>query len=382
MCAPRAQNGPIALGVYFYDHGLCAPGDEIAVQAWRAKTGRLPAVWAIYQSWTGWNQFPVKQAQLARALDASLLVTWEPCNSASSDASSDANWSCAAIVGGAHDAYIRSYARAAKSSGAPVVIRLAHEMNGDWYPWGTAYTSSFGRNNGNQPSDFVNMWRHVVGLFRAEGATNVGWGWSPNVFCVNGFNSPARQTSDLRALYPGDEWVDWIGISVYNDGARRPWRSCSQLLDGAYRVLTGLSDRPLMIAELGVTEEGAPRGTSKAQWIESPLMTEIPRRYPRVRLVNYFFRDKRGEGESNFRFDSSPDALGAFRRAAASPLYNADMTSTLRTIAAQNTPPVRVIAPAQVRPREERPTPEMSGNQGVLRNGNNTARAPRLRVER
>ncbi len=371
----RAQ-APIALGVYFYDRGLCAPGDETAVQAWRAKTGRLPAVWAIYQSCTGWNQFPIGQAQRARALGTVLMVTWEPWKGQADDP----NWSCTAVTSGAYDSYIRSYARAVKSCGAPVVIRLAQEMNGDWYPWSTGYNAPWARTNGNAPADYVAMWRHVVQLFREEGATNAKWAWSPNVMLLNGFNSTQRQTADLRALYPGDEWVDWIGVSVYNDGARRPWSSFSQLFDGAYRVLTSMSQKPMMVAELGVTEEGAPGGTSKAQWIESALLYEIPRFYPNVRLVNYFFRDKSGEGESNYRFDSSPAALYAFQRVASSPLYGGAGAAPL--MPARNQFPVRIIAPAQVRPPDDGADFEAPGNSGYFRNGSIVVAAPRLRAGR
>lgn len=374
----RAETGPIGLGVYFWDRGLCAPGDAAAVNEWRAKTGRMPAVWAIYQGWTGWNQFPIAQARRARALGASLMVTWEPWN----NNVQDPKWSCANVADGAYDDYIHTYARAVRNSGVPVVIRLAHEMNGDWYPWGTAYTSNYGRNNGNDPADFVRMWRHVVHIFWAEGARNAKWTWSPNIFYINSVNSQARQCEDLRALYPGDAYVDWMGLSVYNDGARHPWRSFSQLFDGVYSVLSSISGKPMMIAELGVTEEGAPYGTSKAQWIVSAFLQEIPRRYPRVRLVNYFFRDKRNEGESNFRFDSSPEALGAFRAVAASPLYGgrSALSTRIAAVASVQPYPVHVYAPAQMQPHDRRAQNISTGNVGYLRNGELRVATPQLRV--
>ncbi len=76
-----------------------------------------------------------------------------------------------------------------------------------------------------------------------------------------------------------------------------------------------------MIAEMGVTEQGAPRGSSKAEWIEQTLLVDIPFRYPRVKLVNWFCRDKTDSGEANYRFDSSPTALAAFRGAINSRQY-------------------------------------------------------------
>lgn len=309
---------PIALGAYFYQDGQCAPGDNDAVSAWCARTGRMPAVWMIYQSWKGWNSFPVAAARRANALGGRLLVTWEPWNGGNT---ADPGWNCAVVASGAQDDYIRRYARAVKAVGVPILLRFAHEMNGDWYPWSVAYEGGYRRHNGNTPQSYVAMWRRVVSLFRQEGAYNASWVWSPNIHYLNSFNTVASQNADLNALYPGDGWVDWIGLSVYNDGSRRPWRSFASLFDGAYQTVTQLSARPLMIAELGATEQGAPYGQSKAQWISQTLLGDIPARYPRVRLVNWFCRDKTSYGEANYRFDSSPDALQAFRVAVNSPLY-------------------------------------------------------------
>ncbi|WP_157947554.1 glycoside hydrolase family 26 protein [Abditibacterium utsteinense] len=321
---PRFNASPsssIALGAYFYQDGQCAPGDNGAVRQWQTRAGRLPAVWLIFQSWTGWNAFPTAQARRARQLGGKLLVTWEPWSGGG-----DSGWNCNLIAGGKRDAYIRQYARDVKSAGVPVMIRFAHEMNGDWYPWGTAFGAGMRRHNGNSPQDYVAMWRRVVSIFRAEGATNAQWVWAPNIHFLNVNNSLSGQNSDLAALYPGDNYVDWIGLSVYNDASRRNWRTFSDLFDGAYRTVTQISSKPLMIAEMGVTEVGAPYGTSKAAWISQTLLRDIPVRYPRVKLVNWFCRDKTNQGEANYRFDSSASSLQAFRYAVNLPLYGARLS--------------------------------------------------------
>jgi len=310
------------VGAYFWQNGECAPGDSGAVKAWRATAGRLPAVWLIFQGWTGWNEFPVAQAERAHALGGRLMVTWEPWRG---HGTNDPAWSCARIAAGHHDTYIRRYARAVRGAGVPVMVRLAHEMNGNWYPWGTAYDARFERHNGNSPQNYVAMWRRVVTIFRQEGATNALWVWSPNIHFLNKNNSLQDQNRDLAALYPGDQYVDWVGLSVYNDGARRSWQCFVSLFDGSYKTITRISAKPLMIAEMGATEAGAPHGTSKVAWIEQALVRDIPHRYPRVKLVNWFCRDKTNLGESNYRFDSSPAALRAFRYAINSPLYSAQM---------------------------------------------------------
>lgn len=321
------SRGPLAYGVYYHDGSRLAPADTGAVDDLRRQTGRLPAAFMIYQSWTGsYAGFPWKEAKGAREFGKPLSICWEPWAGQNGAAA----WSCRSVANGRYDAYVTRYARQAKAFRAPIMIRLAHEMNGDWYPWGTAYTGSSARNNGNRPEDYVAMWRHVVDIFRREGAQNVAWVWSPNVYYLNASNSERSQISDLQTLFPGDAYVDWVGFSVFNDGSQRPWRKFSDLLSGAYSVVTALTAKPVMIAEMGVTEQGAPHGTSKADWIRETLTQEIPASFPRIRMITWFCRDKSSFGEADYRFSSSRPALAAFRAAVNSPLYQGELVNRKR----------------------------------------------------
>lgn len=327
-CSQAAE--PIALGVYYWEDNRLAPADDKAINDLQTRAGRLPAVFSIYQSWAGdYSKFPWREANNARKLGKPLHVCWEPWEAGQRNS----RLTPANIAAGICDSYIRQYASEAKKFGGPILLRFAHEMNGDWYPWGTAYSRDFRRNNNNFPAHYVAMWKRVVSIFKSEGATNVLFVWAPNIFYLNENNSLYEQKQDLKELFPGDQWVDWIGLSVYNDGAQRPWRSFQSLFGESYQFLTTLSLKPLMIAEMGVSERGAPRGTSKAAWIEQTLVRDIPFRYPRVRMVNWFCRDKTREGEANYRFDSSPSALAAFRLAANSPNYSGQVHDTTTRIA-------------------------------------------------
>lgn len=313
---------PIAFGVYYYASGRLAPADSSATQELRQKAGRLPAVFMIYQNWTGsYSSFPWREAKGARLHGKPLLVTWEPWSFRNDDPA----WSLERIANGSNDKYVRTYARQAKTFGSPMMIRLAHEMNGDWFPWGTARRADLRRHNGNSPAHFVAMWRRVVTIFRQEGATNVSWVWSPNILFLNQANPHSQQVQDLYNLYPGDAFVDWMGLSIYNDGVARAWRSFDSLFAPAYQTLLQISSKPLMIAELGVTEQGAPSGTSKADWMAQTLQRDIPLRYPRVNMVVWFCRDKTDLGEANYRFDSSPSSLQVFRQAVNSHQYAAQV---------------------------------------------------------
>ncbi len=98
------------------------------------------------------------------------------------------------------------------------MIRFAHEMNGTWYPWSGSATAS----------TYVAAWRHIVSLFRADGVTNVQWVWSPNV--QEGSKYP------ISPYFPGDEWIDYVGLDGYNWGTNNQgtWQSAQDVFAASY----------------------------------------------------------------------------------------------------------------------------------------------------
>ncbi len=105
----------------------------------------------------------------------------------------------AAIADGSQDTYLKSYADSVRDFGHAVVIGFGHEMNGTWYSWGYGQTPA---------ATFVAAWRHIVTVFRAEGADNVTWLWT-----VNAQERPGSQP--IRAWWPGANYVTWVGIDGY-----------------------------------------------------------------------------------------------------------------------------------------------------------------------
>jgi beta-mannanase len=202
---------------------------------------------SIVMGYIGWfypasesyaSEFPTAQLE-ALSKDGYLPeITWEPMNGSSGV--NQPHYSLASIVDGAHDSYIRSWAEAAKAYGKPLLIRFAPEMNGNWYPWSEQV-------NGNSPGGYVQAWQHVHNIFAEDGVTNVKWIWSPNI--VGSGSSGA--SSDLAELYPGNAYVDYVGI----DGYSYPIDGCpaaSELFGPTLAITSQLSDRPVMIAETGI----------------------------------------------------------------------------------------------------------------------------------
>ncbi len=103
------------------------------------------------------------------------------------------------IAAGRSDGYITHFAQAVRALNLPVAISFGHEMNGNWYPWGTSQTT---------PAQFVAAWRHIHDLFARAGAANVIWVWNPNVI------NPVPQIQ-LKSYWPGRAYVSWVGLTGY-----------------------------------------------------------------------------------------------------------------------------------------------------------------------
>lgn len=295
--AGAAQNG-VAIGVF--QPG--APERPGRIDSFARQIGRQPAV---VESFFSWDEQLISTEQLhAVALRGAVpLVTWEPWHA-----------SLQSIRAGKQDDYIRASARAAAAYGGPIMLRFAPEMNGDWAPWGAGV-------GGNTPADYVGAWRHIVSIFRQEGADNVRWVWAPNIMTSDG-----QQKFDR--FYPGGRWVDWVALDGYNWGADLGWRSFTEVFGPSYEVLTRLSPKPVMIAETGCNQTGG----DKAAWITSAFDREIPQ-FKRLHAV-VWFNSTHGQGKEDWRVNSSPQSLRAFRKAVSAPRYALTGSELLRVKAA------------------------------------------------
>jgi beta-mannanase len=170
------------------------------------------------------------------------------------------------VAGGQYDFYVDAWASAAARFGKPIMIRFGHEMNDPYrYPWGP---------QNNTKEEYILAWRHVVERFRAAGATNVLWVWSPHV---------AYEYWDL--YYPGDTYVDWVATGVLNFGPIAQWSkwwTVEEIFGTKYERLASFG-KPVRIAELGSLAVGGDR----AAWYRDAL-SSLPTRYPAVRAVVFF----------------------------------------------------------------------------------------------
>ncbi len=128
------------------------------------------------------------------------------------------------IPGGAlHDKYksilkgIASLAlsvRAKNGTLAPTIFRPYHEFDGDWFWWGRSHCTT---------DEFKSLWRFTVSYLRDSlRVHNFIYAFSPD----------CKFTTEQEYLerYPGDEWVDMVGMDDYADFGR----------DGKYNLEAGL----------------------------------------------------------------------------------------------------------------------------------------------
>jgi beta-mannanase len=246
--------------------------------------------------WGGWkSEITADDLDAAARVGATPLITWEPWAGVPSDAA----WTLErSVLSGDHDDYIRRWAITLRDFGRPVLLRFAHEMHDHSYPWAVGI-------NGNTAFDYRDAWLHVHAIFAAEGADNVEWVWNPNTMAGA---TEATYLPIYGRLYPGDAYVDWVGLDIYNGGDSLPawggWRTFGDALAEPYAALTSITAKPLILAEVGSADAGG----SKAEWIRDAFATLAHGAFPRVAAVVWFDVDK----EARWSIASSPDSREAW----------------------------------------------------------------------
>ncbi|WP_327024225.1 glycoside hydrolase family 26 protein [Micromonospora sp. NBC_01739] len=258
-----------------------APPKMKLIETFAKKTGKKPNVVTLYLSFDdGFAADEVRQIYEYGALPA---VRWEPFDAKLSD-----------IAAGRHDDYIKEFAAGVRKVNLPIMLTFAHEMNGNWYSWGM-------RRAGNKAAHFVAAWKHIHGLFAEADATNVIWAWTPNVI------NPMPEVK-LKPLYPGDRYVDWIGIDGYytHHGAN----TYAALFGPTMKQVRGFTDKPFLIVETA-----AEPGNLRPSWL-ADLFTGVARDPEVIGFV--FFNN---DGSAKWNIDRDEAAIRAFRQQAKNATY-------------------------------------------------------------
>lgn len=270
------------------------PVTEARLKKLQADTGIQPDIIVFFLQWpkpgpVPKDAFPRASLEAIWNQGAVPCVTWEPMFL---EQGRGIAVSYRQILEGRYDRYLVTFARGARDWGKPFMIRLAHEMNLRRYHWGTD-AAGFGPES---PGIYRKIFRHVVKIFRDEGATNVRW-----VFCPNAESVPRPSGTGTNAwnragnYYPGDDFVDILGMDGYNWGttqtkAKQGWDSSwlgfDRIFGELHAELKALAPgKPIMVFETAC----AGRGGDPDRWTSGLL--DQARRW-RLRGVCWFQVDK------------------------------------------------------------------------------------------
>jgi hypothetical protein len=288
---PSSNDWANSGGDYFGVSTLTAPqpAGPDGIDAVAQAAGRHPTIIEYFVKWT--REFSPGTVRRCYREGALPLLTWEPW-AGLAQGSDQPRFALRRIADGDFDAYLHRFAAAVAATRRTVVLRFAQEMNADWFPWSE-------RRSGNQPGDFVRAWRHIHDVFTAQGARNVLWLWSPNVL--------RGASGELAGFYPGDAYVDWVGLDAYGFGES----TAGEVLDPTMSALGGVTGRPVLLAETG-----ARSGPQQAGWTAS--LFGWLRAHPRVIGFVWFEHSVAEGGRYDYRFTADPATLAAFRSGLAS----------------------------------------------------------------
>ncbi|KAA2215035.1 glycoside hydrolase family 26 protein [Teichococcus oryzae] len=197
---------------------------------------------------------------------------------------------------GKYNRYYVSAARAlAKTKPFPdgtIRVRLGWEMNGNWFPWSAS----------GKEEDFVRTFRHIVDSFRSV-SDKFRFEWNVNY----------GQRMDVMKAYPGDNYVDILGMDFYWKPeylGRDPVRAFEKIRDDRVGLrwledLAKAKGKPTAYSEWGVQSDNAgPFIKLVRDWIAA---------HPNVLYTNYWNHDADYEGDlSAGRW---PATEAAFRQA-------------------------------------------------------------------
>ena len=281
------------------------PRDQ-ALKDWEALTGRTATIFHAYHK--GDEQFPTK-AEIAMTQDAKnprvLLLNWKIAY--------NSTW--AKVAAGQQDARIDKWsAHVKKNYQKKFFLALHHEPENDVQE---------AAGSGMTAKDYAAMYRHVITRLRANGVTNV-----VNVIAYMG-NEKWMAKSWWKDLYPGDAYVDWVGLDSYVSVEKGYYHfgDMGDLLDrqptggglGWYDwAVRNHPTKPIMVAEWGMYHRRAVV-TDKA----AAFNTVVPelKAHPAVKAIVYFDTASDDEGDRDISVNSKATSLAAFKKVAADPMF-------------------------------------------------------------
>ena len=232
-----------------------------------------------------------------------LQLAFEPKNPAKAY-DGQPEWALDTYVGGSHDTDFERWAASiisfCETDGDIIYIRPMSEMNGDWTVWGDGVYA------GNTPANYRAAWQYLWQVFEDAGANQyLKWIWCPVAPL-----SVSEATSCWTDYYPGDAYVDIIGMNGYNFGEVdwSFWRSFDEVFLAGYEEFKGNTTKDLYICEIGCNALGG----NKPAWIIDAFW-KMRNEYPRFVACTWFNMKEPSDDTINYRWDENQQTINAYK---------------------------------------------------------------------
>ena len=274
-----------------YPGGITGEEDDLTLNdllSYERHVGKK-AAWVFFShNWYKDRTFPLETAAWVRAAGSVPYVRLM-LRSDAEQFHAEPVFTLKRIVKGVFDKDLRAWAQAARDFGSPIIAEYGTEMNGEWFPWngmwhGAGSTAYGDKTLYDGPERFRDAYRHIIQICREEGANNITW-----VFHVNHEDIPNDDWNRFENYYPGDEWIDWLAVSIY--GALKPldaeWTDFRAAMDTVYPRLAALApDKPIILAEFGVTRDNPL--VDQSVWARDALADLLSQRWPQVKGFSWW----------------------------------------------------------------------------------------------
>ena len=184
------------------------------------------------------------------------------------------------------DVVIAATAKALAQYPGPVLLRWFWEFNLLQSGSAIANASCSGNTSLNPPTqqvynDFIGAWQHIWQLFQDAGATNVAFLWNPGSYGADG------DPSDPHGYYPGNEYVDWIGVDTYQHSATEDFAAD---LNPFYKDFSQsqYGGKPIMAGENGSANYSQYNIELQSTYLAGVLTDIQANRFPLLKAYDYF----------------------------------------------------------------------------------------------
>lgn len=195
------------------------------------------------------------------------------------------------VINGKYDENIENLAMASKSLNRPIYLRFGYEFDG--------------AHNAYPPEIYKEAYRYFVDKMRSYNVNNVAYVWHSwgTTAYYDTQNYPEYYPSLGRVAtqdlwYPGDEYVDWVGLSIFGSG----YGNLNQNAVIQYLIEFAESKgKPVMLAEtaaIKTTNQSDPNWTiPNTSWFENVF--SLIDNNPSIKAFTYINVDWEGDNPSS-----------------------------------------------------------------------------------